>query len=350
MSRVTERFSADTPRLSRRPLTGSKVDQALFVDREVEIEAILAAIGMQLNVFVSGAPGSGKTSLLRRLETILVKERTPVAYVNAEAGTSAAGLISAVAAAISPGIDSGSSWVTVADDETDLEVIEEAIATRAVERLVLLVDGVSADVMMTLFGRYRDRLWQSPELIWVVATRMAAPPRPADAFFDRVITMAPLSREAVEELLKRRASAMDEEHRRQLAAALGSVQPLEALVHAQTLALSVDPETVLEAVGAYRALVEALPGRLRSLLEALLSVGPTYAGDERLLAWLGTSRPRVVAGLKELVERDLVRSDRDGRRQIYSVRSGLGELHAKHGRPDSRTRAVATPHTKQKSS
>jgi len=350
MSKSTERFSGGTSRLSRRPLTGSKVDQALFVDREVEIETILAAIGMRLNTFLSGEPGSGKTSLLRRLETILAGERTPVAYLNAEASTSADGVIDAVAAAISPGMDTGSSLVTVADDETDLEIIEKATANRAVEHLVVLVDGVSDDAMMTLFGRYRDRLWQSPELTWVVATRMSAPPRPSDAFFDRVITLGPLSQEAVEELLRRRASGIDEEHRRQLMVTLGPVQPLEALVHAQTLALSPDPDAVLEAVSAFRVLAEALPGRLRSLLEALHSVGPTHAGDEHLLAWLGTSRPRVVAGLKELEERGLVWSERDGRRQIYSARSGFGELHAKQGRRDTTTHAAVTPHTTGKSS
>ena len=58
------------------------------------------------------------------------------------------------------------------------------------------MDGVSNEMVTVLFGRYRDRLWESPLVRWVVASRLQALPSPADAFFDRVVELGEFSDEA----------------------------------------------------------------------------------------------------------------------------------------------------------
>ena len=57
--------------LSQRALTASTADGELFVDRDNELAAVERALHLGFSVYVAGQAGSGKTSLLRRLEVRL---------------------------------------------------------------------------------------------------------------------------------------------------------------------------------------------------------------------------------------------------------------------------------------
>lgn len=58
--------------ISQRPLQGTAVDAALFVDRTSELETLVRSVRLGFNSLVLADRGSGKTSLLRRLERQLV--------------------------------------------------------------------------------------------------------------------------------------------------------------------------------------------------------------------------------------------------------------------------------------
>ena len=81
---------------------------------------------------------------------------------------------------------------------------------------------------------------------------------------------------------------------------IAPAHPLEAILALQAVLLSSDPNDVLEAIALERDRVHGLPDRLRLLYQALSAVGPTHAGDARLLERTGTSRTRATHGLKEL--------------------------------------------------
>ena len=191
-----------------------------------------------------------------------------------------------------------------------------------------------------LFGRYRDSLWDLP-LTWIVAGRRSAPPPPADAFFDRVLKLAPWPLEQIQELIGLRVPQWPADWSDEVASILAPATPLQALLDLQTLVLSSNQTELLQWLSDERAQASSLPGRLRGLYEALNQAGPTHAGDEWLLDALGVSRSRVVHGLKELESLGLVRGERDGRRVRYTSRRY--SLLAGILGPEAAGRAAADP-------
>ena len=184
---------------------------------------------------------------------------------------------------------------------------------------MVLVDGADDEQVRVLFGRYRDTMWELP-FTWVVTGTRSAPPRPADAFFDRVVHLAPWPREQVRELIGSRVPQWPADWCDEVASILAPATPAQALLDLQTLVLSGKQSELLQWLAEERDLVANLPGRLRDLYEALNQSGPTHAGDEWLLDALGVSRSRIVHGLKELESLDLLQAERDGRRVRYSSR------------------------------
>ena len=160
----------------------------MFGDRVWETEAISSAIDLGLNTFVAGSAGSGKTSMLRHVQRRLDGYEAAVVYVNLEAAHSIGRALGSIAREVNPYSGARQSRFAIVEDETDLVVVEEAVAARVGTRpLVLLADGASVEVATVLFGRYRDRLWdRSPQVRCVVASRHRFPPPPADAFFDQL--------------------------------------------------------------------------------------------------------------------------------------------------------------------
>ena len=321
LERMSPRLSGRAG-LSRRPLTASAADQAMFVDRAAETEAISSAIDLGLNTFVTGPAGSGKTSMLRHLQRRFDGYEAVVVYVNLEAARSIGRALGSIAREVNPDTGARRSRFTMVEDETDLVVVEDAVAARVGSRpLVLLADGASVEVATVLFGRYRDRLWdRSPQVRWVVASRHRFPPPPADAFFDRVVELGPFPPLVGADLLKRRVPETSAETRRQVAAAVGAAQPVLWMMVAQRLALaSEEPDTIITTLAAQRAASQQLTSRLRTLYETIRELGPVHAGDRQLLERVRASRPWVVTGLKELEKSGLVRSERDSRRVLYEV-------------------------------
>ena len=294
----------------------------MFVDRVSETEAISSAIDLGLNTFIAGPPGSGKTSMLRHVQRRLDGYEAAVVYVNLEAARSIGRALGSIAREVNPDSGARRSRFGMVEDETDLVVVEEAVAACVGSRpLVLLADGASVEVTTVLFGRYRDRLWEgSPQVRLVVASRHRFPPPPADAFFDRVVELGPFPPLVGADLLEKRVPETAAEVRRQLAEVVGAAQPVFWMMVAQRLAtVGEEPDTILTTLAAQRAASQQLTGRLRTLYETLRELGPVHAGDRVLLERARASRPWVVTGLKELEKCGLVRSERYSRRVLYEV-------------------------------
>ena len=81
--------------LSQRPLTASPADAELFADRVEELAAVRRAVELGFNVYLQGPSGSGRTSLLRRLQAEL--ESVGI-YVNAAVHGSLDPLVASLAA------------------------------------------------------------------------------------------------------------------------------------------------------------------------------------------------------------------------------------------------------------
>jgi energy-coupling factor transporter ATP-binding protein EcfA2 len=298
-----------------------------------------------LNVLVVGERGSGKTTLLRQLALDLRERQTAVVFVDGKLATDAysfleliryqlgraPNLLEAVrdryARAPQPRPNLGPS-------ATVLELIDSLRdPTGDQPRTVLLVDGVpSTDEAHTLFGRLRDELWQLP-FTWIVAAderdRAALLRPPADAFFDRLIALAPLTEHEQVRLLRKRVSVHDEEALQPMLAASGG-NPRRLLALARD---ALEGGTVVEDVLAARAAREQLASRLgrpaSMLLSELEARGAASASDEDLLRSLGWTRTRAVQVFAELEDAGLVTSETEkgptGRpRKVYRPQDVVG--------------------------
>lgn len=326
--------------LSRRPLTASKRDQELFA-MVPELDVLRGAEKLGLNVYVGGGPGSGKTTLLRR-----IKYECPriAVFARANSTESASGLLDAIGDALTA---PRAMPYPATDTELDVQRLETVLSGTLADwedeeqrpRMVL-VDGASDEQIRVLFGRYRDTIWDLP-LTWIVAGRRSAPPPPSDAFFDRVVRLAPWPRERVKQLIELRVPQWPARACDDVAGILAPATPTRALLDLQALVLTRDRPELLQSFVDERAQASRLPGRLRDLYEVLNQAGPTHAGDEWLLESLGVSRSRIVHSLKELEALGMVRAERDGRRVLYTSR--LHSLVSGVLGPEAAGRAAADP-------
>lgn len=319
---------------SARPLLDNPVDAELFVGRGNELSAIWAGLNAELNVLVTGDRGSGKTSLLRHLQLDSRSPFTgarregdfPMAYVRvegiADGRTLLARIVEVVTSAPAAESDGPDALLRILTtyrqqlvDDTHRRWAEqsedgvEPTGTRLFP--VIIVDDVTAAAGHALFGQYRDEVW-STGYLWVVSVRendragLLTPP--ADAFFEKVVELAPLSPDEMVDLLNRRGGVDLTPIGQTLADAVGG-NP-RALVGALR-GLMQDPESYdanSRAIGARDDAIYAL-GRSASMLAAELKArGAVSASDDDLLAALGWSRPRAVQVFKQLDDKGLVRS------------------------------------------
>jgi energy-coupling factor transporter ATP-binding protein EcfA2 len=294
-----------------------------------------------LNVLVVGERGSGKTTLLRQLALDLRERQTAVVFVDGKLATDAysfleliryqlgraPNLLEAVrdryARAPQPRPNLGPS-------ATVLELIDSLRdPTGDQPRTVLLVDGVpSTDEAHTLFGRLRDELWQLG-VTWGVAASpehagaLLSPP--ADAFFERRITLDELDRPARFQLLRFRGVPAD---RAEPLATDGPGNPRDLVALARDAEENgLSPEVLAAAAEQRRSDAEEVAGRAGGQLVAeLAGLGPVSAGDPRLLDRLGWDRPRAARTLSRLERAGVVRSHlearngRNGRpRKLYEL-------------------------------
>ncbi len=353
--------------LSGRPLLDTAADQRLFVGRTGELERIERSLGTGLNCLVIGAPGSGKTSLVRAVmyRSHGAGRPGPMYYVRAGQARTAAELLTAVLAAV------GGRPVAVAaaggpDPAALLDELADALAGADGDSArmvgprvpVLVVDDVSGAAGSQLFGALRDEVWQLG-WSWLVttspaqATDLVRPP--ADVFFETRIELGPMEPPEVADLLGRRlqGSAGDAAggpegdrsdrpgHPADRTAGDRVADDLVAAV------LAARPDTPRRALEAARELVTAPtvgPAGLtraqehlaraaalerssrpaRMLAEELEAIGWAGASDERLLDRLGWTRTRVIQVIGELRDRGLVqvREERTGRgrpRKLFRV-------------------------------
>ena len=291
-------------RLSGRPLLDTRADAALYVDRAAELARLSWSVDEGLNALVAGDPGSGKTSLLRRLQADL---RTSLGTGGRVVFLDLAGVEGAVDAlgrlleAVAPPRPDGAPDPAY-DTSSVAEVLARLEAVAPPGRLVVLADGLPIDLAHPLFGQLRDELWRLPAC-WVVTCPAAAESTfrrpPADAFFEAVLRLEPLSEDVLMKLLRARVGVdeLDDDHLR-AAAQLAAGNPRRAVELVRHLLAAPDGEASTVVPELRRHIVdrgEALYrlGRPATMLMAELeALGSASASDERLLDRLGWTRGR----------------------------------------------------------
>jgi energy-coupling factor transporter ATP-binding protein EcfA2 len=340
--------------LSGRPLLDTKPDQALFAGRDAELDRLLTRVERGLNVLLLGERGSGKTTLLRSLAYELRQKspdtspafvegplaedvRTFIYLVRHRLGLSTATGPTPMEALLSSA--SLTRRTNALGDTLALPNLVAGLREAAPNdgRRVVLVDELPSEaVAQTLFGRLRDELWQLP-LTWVVAVRPSAAgvlqQPPADAFFDVVMRLEPLSKDAQRAILGARGGVQGQ----RLASKVDEGNPRRLLALArEALEGGADPSELVGALARRDAEVSKL-GRPASMLMAELeSLGPSSASDERLLSRLGWTRSRAVQVLRELEDKGLVTSStvkgESGRpRKVYRPADEVGQRRGAGG-------------------
>jgi energy-coupling factor transporter ATP-binding protein EcfA2 len=317
-------------RLAGRPLLDTRADTELFVDRDV-MSTLLRSAQRGLNVLLLGERGSGKTTLLRRLayrlregdgriEPVFVDgslardERTFLDLVRYRLG------LQPTAIATPSGLQ----------DPIQILNLVRGLAEGAGEAgKVILVDHLpSASVAHSLFGRLRDELWQLP-FTWIVAAdeseRGGYLVPPADAFFDVVLELPPLTQEEQREFLEKRMGADNPEAVDALVS-LNEGNPRRLLgLGREVVERKVDPGRLLHALSDRDDRVSSLGRSATMLVGEMESLGPVSASDDRLLDHLGWTRERAVQVLRRLEDAGIVASSHvkgpSGRpRKVYHLR------------------------------
>jgi len=337
--------------ISQRPLSGSDADQRLFSDRRDETQAALRALDLGFNVLALGDPKSGRTSFLRHVERAAADGGRVTAFVDAQAYETMIDLVRALQAALGddrrrpsrhePGYRDPNLHplpVAVVPSPNERVVLESDIEAMvsAGEATTIFMDNLPPAGSQTLFGRFRDVLWQSPHQ-WVASGLLARRGEylepPADAFFDAVIELAELNEADALDLLRRRVeNAGDSRDAQALERSTNKIveraperTPGGLLAAARsTLLGGRGGDDAFEHQVARQGRAAAL-GRAHSMLLAELeSLAPVHAGDDRLLRRLGYTRPRIVQLLKDLEAEGVVESRREGRRTMYSPATPTG--------------------------
>jgi hypothetical protein len=308
-----------------RPLLNTAADQRLFVADESRRRA-LAATEKPHNVLIRGAPGSGKSSLLYRALSKAHARRQPALLLSgrlAEDSRSLTDLLLAQAAE--------EGWLPDAprpDADDPLGPARQLRRLRdAPEDSLVLVDDLNIEQARSLFGQFRDELWQTP-VRFVAAVRpevsqvLSEPP--ADAFFDRRFTLEPLAGKAAAELLRRRADAGESTLIYSEPQAALQPRALVASAAEDAPAGRYDPVRQAELL----RLAENVAGRSGAMLLAeLWGRDGVSASDPDLQRTLGVTRNRLTELLRTLGEHGVLstyvepREGKPGRpRVIYTVR------------------------------
>ncbi|MGI8942053.1 MAG: helix-turn-helix domain-containing protein [Actinomycetota bacterium] len=338
--------------ISQRPLSGSDADQRLFSDRRDETQAALRAIDLGFNVLALGDPKSGRTSFLRHVERAAADGGRVTAFVDAQAYETMIDLVRALRAALGddrrrpsrhePGYRDPNLHpllvreVPSPNERVVLESDIEAMVSPGGEATTIFIDNLPPAGSQTLFGRFRDVLWQSPHQ-WVASGLLARRGEylepPADAFFDAVIELAELNEADALDLLRRRVeNAGDSRDAPALKRSTNKIvertperTPGALLAAARTTLLGGPAGNDAFEHQVARQQRAAVLGRAHSMLLAELeSLAPVHAGDDRLLRRLGYTRPRIVQLLKDLEAEGVVESRREGRRTMYSPAAPTG--------------------------
>jgi DNA-binding transcriptional ArsR family regulator len=332
--------------ISQRPLSGSDADQRLFVDREEETSAVLRALELGFNVIVVGDPKAGRTSLLRHVERLVADSGRRTAFVDALSHEGLPGLLEALRGALGapPGLSLLTAGPGLTVNESDVAALAPAPDDSAPDDLApddsapddaatVFVDNLSPGVAQALFGRFRDALWQLPYQ-WVVGGLLVRRSEylepPADSFFDSIVELGSLNEKDARSLLRTRIeTAGDSEDALLLERSMeqivkGTVErtPGALLAGARATLLRGAPDSAFADRVKLQTQANSMGRGHAMVFSELESLAPVHAGDERLLQRLGYTRPRIVQILKDLEREGVVESRREGRRQMYYIKSG----------------------------
>lgn len=319
-------------KLSGRPLFDNPVDAALFIDRD-EATRLESNCRDGVNTLVLGGRGIGKTSLMRNVLYRLRESDFPAVGVDAAPAEGALDLLRLVTAALGRfRMASGSVNSATAAGLGEIGAILSELRGLRPEgetgdrRTAILVDLPAGNrTMHQLFGRFRDELWQLP-YTWIAVgpneLRVDLLTPPADAFFEDVIQLQPLSLDQQVDLIARR---LGEEVEPWPLPPDGEGNPRRLLeVVRESVRSGESFERLLGGLLTRDAEVSAL-GHAASMLYAELDdYGPASASDKAFLERLGWSRQRAAQVLKELEQANLVRAEfrrpEGGRpRKVFSI-------------------------------
>jgi type II secretory pathway predicted ATPase ExeA len=322
--------------LSGRPLLATAADRRYLVERP-ETDLVLGHVRAGMNTLVLAERGMGKTTFLHHLEGRLEDEASiSTVYLDGHRLSDSAMILLAVRDRLEgPRTAIGESLRMVAlpftlnpieaRNEQALQLVRTLAAEAEKRQVFVLLDDPDPEVAHRLFGRLRDELWQTG-LVWVVAGDRArrqqylAPP--ADAFFERIVELAPLTDTQQRELIRRRVGRRD--NRELLDVRVQSGSPRGLLTSVRDAADSTDD---VQAVLARRAGRETRAasklGRLESMMLAEIEDGAAAsASDPNWTGRFGISRQRAQQALAALEREQLVRAERlpgpNGRpRKVY---------------------------------
>lgn len=318
--------------LRGRPLFDNPLDAAFFVERD-ETERIKSNCRHGVNTFLYGPRGIGKTTLLRQVLLQLREEGFPAVGVDGAPAESALDLIKLVGAAVNPGaiqIPAIDPIGAVGLGETGAilaELRRLQSSGKREERTAILLDLPSGNRdMHRLFGKFRDELWQLP-YAWIVAApsalRMELLTPPANAFFEDIIELSPLSADQQAALIKARLEPGEQTPWRLPTEAEGNPRKLLEIVRDSVRAGS-SPEQRLRAQVVRETEVSKLGRPASMLYSELADFGPASASDPEFLKRLGWSRQRTAKVLSQLETKGFVSSEvragENGRpRKVFAI-------------------------------
>jgi energy-coupling factor transporter ATP-binding protein EcfA2 len=294
---------------------------------------VVSALSYGFNVMVVGERGSGKSSLVNLLAARLEEEKGRVVQVSGGRFDSAADALRDIAHRLATEDSDGPEGVDLLPrgDSDQLEGAYRTLADAAgalPDGVVIILDGLASTLVHEVFGRLRDEMW-ALQLQWVVTGNieekaiLLAPP--ADAFFEQILTLAPLTRPEVQELLALRDPEGDlGPEVRALIAERSAGNVGRALVLARQALVSLDPVSELNRGSVIEQIEQELGEPAARLADDLARNGPSGPSDPDLLRRIGWSRPRAYQVFQALQQAGFaeVSSERSGRagRPVHTYR------------------------------
>lgn len=309
--------------LKDRPLLQDRIDAPVFLARPRLEDPLIRALEQGRNALVVGAWGSGKTTLMRRVQACLTQGGQRTLWINAGLAEDVEGLLDQIEDELR-GLDHNEGCDEAPEPGAGLLGLAQSLSAHP--STAIFLDGLrNEEIGFDLFGRVRDELWAAGHA-WLVAVtpqesaRLRTPP--ADAFWASVVDIPPLGPAEVKELLLKGLDPEEQEKVRP-SSPIAGVHPRE-LIREIGRILEGDDDKVLP-IGALTEEAARIGRSEAMTMTELIGLGrPASAGDEELLDRLGWSRAYTQRILSALEAAHLVRSipeanpERSGRpRKLY---------------------------------